>query len=225
MPLQRLAGQLAARCHGLGRGHVGSLCDALTAAGIDPEQWTARQLADALDADMRLSGWSWPDRIERPGGFLAARLRRMLTRRSSGGTAADQDTNTTTPTPTPPRYTPEPLPVLTDAQRARIDQVRAAIREHFTARTRSRTAPRPPVTPPRRAVVATPTTLCASTNCITCGVADAPRRPFLPARRAHVCDACWTSADPLPKLGDKEIQKHICKDVCESLHVRDRMPL
>jgi hypothetical protein len=31
----------------------------------------------ALNADMRETGWSWPNRIERPGPFLAARLRRL----------------------------------------------------------------------------------------------------------------------------------------------------
>lgn len=64
---QRLAGQLVARCHGLGRGHVGAICDALTGAGIDPAVWSAADITGALEADMRARGWCWPDRIERRG--------------------------------------------------------------------------------------------------------------------------------------------------------------
>lgn len=87
LQLQRLAGQLAARCHGLpamtergepiGGGHVGAICDALASAGIDPSVWSAQAIKDALEADMRARGWSWPDTIDKPGGFLASRLRRL----------------------------------------------------------------------------------------------------------------------------------------------------
>lgn len=69
---QRLAGQLVARCHGLGRGHVGAICDALTGAGIDPAVWSAADITGALEADMRARGWCWPDRIERRGAFWPA---------------------------------------------------------------------------------------------------------------------------------------------------------
>ena len=90
--MQRLAAELVARCHGLHRGHIGAVCDALTAAGIDPGVWSARSITAALDADMRVRGWSWPDRIERPGAFLASRLRRLDWRPQGppkgGGTAA-----------------------------------------------------------------------------------------------------------------------------------------
>jgi len=43
---------------------------------------------------MRETGWYWPDRVERPGGFLAHRLRRVserldaLTQASTGGGCA-----------------------------------------------------------------------------------------------------------------------------------------
>ena len=36
--------------------------DALTHSGLDLEAWTPRQLLDALNADMRATGWSWPNR-------------------------------------------------------------------------------------------------------------------------------------------------------------------
>ncbi len=89
LPLQRLAGQLAARCHGFPAGpvsgdplcpyggHVGAIADAIASAGIDPAAWTAQAIKDALEADMRARGWSWPDTIDKPGGFLASRLRRL----------------------------------------------------------------------------------------------------------------------------------------------------
>ena len=77
LPVQRLAAELVARCHGLHRGHIGAICDALTGAGVDPAVWTARAVVDALDADMRRTGWSWPDTITAPAAFLATRLRRL----------------------------------------------------------------------------------------------------------------------------------------------------
>lgn len=132
LPLQRLAAQLAVRCRGLDRGHIGALCDALDTAGIDPQHWTARQLTDALNDDMRTRGWSWPDRIERPGGFLVSRLRRL----TDGGKAAGLDKNPrpAAPTPTPPQYIPEDRPPLTPEQQARIAEIRAGIRAQLTAR-------------------------------------------------------------------------------------------
>lgn len=82
LAVQRLADELVGNaygrkplCHGLDRGHIGAVCDAIMSAGIDPDIWSAEQLKNALNADMKIRGWSWPDRIERPGAFLAARLR------------------------------------------------------------------------------------------------------------------------------------------------------
>jgi len=85
-------------CHGLDRGHVGAVCDAITAAGIDPTVWSVRTIRDRLDTDMRARGWSWPDRIDRPGAFLASRLRRLEWRpegppKSGGYAAASPDNN------------------------------------------------------------------------------------------------------------------------------------
>lgn len=77
MATQKLAAAIVAGSIGLGGVHPGHICDALTRSGLKLEAWTPRQLLDALNADMRATGWSWPNRIERPGAFLAARLGRL----------------------------------------------------------------------------------------------------------------------------------------------------
>ena len=77
LELQRLAGQLVARSHDLGRGHIGAICDAITTAGIDPNLWSAQRITNALNHDMRRRGWSWPDHIEHPAAFLTSRLQRL----------------------------------------------------------------------------------------------------------------------------------------------------
>jgi hypothetical protein len=132
--------------HGLDRAHIGSICDALTAAGIDPTVWTARAITDALNADMRTRGWTWPDHIANPGAFLSSRLRRLswsppepLTK--AGGSAAaaiDQ-----TPRPAPP----------TEAARARIAAAQEEIRRVLRDRAQRTTAEHP-----ERAPNACPTT-------------------------------------------------------------------
>ena len=82
--VQKLADELVGNeygrrglCGGLTRGHIGHICDALTRSGLDLDAWTAQQITAALNADMRQRGWSWPNRIDRPGAFLASRLRRL----------------------------------------------------------------------------------------------------------------------------------------------------
>jgi len=132
--VQRLAAQLVRDCHGLDRGHLGAVCDALTAAGIDPAVWSATAIRARLDADMRARGSSWPDRIERPAAFLAARLRRLdwqqLDEPTRGGCAAAR-----------PDKPAEPRPVTrspaTPEQRAAH---RAAIAATLTAGRRARAA-------------------------------------------------------------------------------------
>ena len=121
LTLQRLAAALVAATHGLHRGHIGTICDALTAAGVDPTVWTARAITDALNADMRTRGATWPDHITNPGAFLFSRLRRLdwspvQHPSKAGGYAAgslDQE-----PPPAPP----------TAAQRARITAAQQEIR-------------------------------------------------------------------------------------------------
>jgi len=107
------------------------VCDAITAAGIDPAAWSARAIVDALNADMRARGWSWPDRVERPGAFLAHRLRRLDWRpegppKNRGVTAAGLDEER--------RSAAEVRPPLTDVQRERIAEARAEIRAVLAAR-------------------------------------------------------------------------------------------
>ena len=99
--MQRLADELVGNtygrrglCHGLSGGHIGAVCDALTTAGIDPAVWTGHQLVEALNADMRRTGSSWPDHITNPPAFLASRLRRL-------NAASDESKATSVSTPPP----------------------------------------------------------------------------------------------------------------------------
>ncbi|WP_309487898.1 rep protein [Mycobacteroides abscessus] len=152
LAVQRLAAGLVAITYGLDRAHIGAICDALTAAGIDPDVWSARAVNDKLNADMRARGATWPDQIANPGAFLHSRLRRLSwsppeTPTKDGGSAAvsiDQ--------------TPRPV-VLTEASRARIAAAREEIRRVLTdsaQRTRSGHTNRTPnarsATPRRHAV-------------------------------------------------------------------------
>jgi hypothetical protein len=75
--LQQVAAAVVAGSIGLDAVHPGHICDALIRSGLDLTAWTAPQILTALNADMRETGWSWPSRIERPGAFLASRLRRL----------------------------------------------------------------------------------------------------------------------------------------------------
>ena len=75
--LQQTAAAVVSGCIGLDAVHPGHICEALIRSGLDLTAWTAPQILAALNADMRETGWSWPNRIERPGAFLAARLRRL----------------------------------------------------------------------------------------------------------------------------------------------------
>lgn len=78
--VQRLAAGIAARSLGLDKGHIGRLCEALTLSPLELEAWTARQIIDALNSDMKATNGSWPDRIQNPGGFLLHRLQRLPVR-------------------------------------------------------------------------------------------------------------------------------------------------
>lgn len=74
---QKLAAGVIAASIGLEKVHTGHICEALTRSGLDLDAWTARQITNALNDDMRQRGWTWPERIERPGAFLASRLRHL----------------------------------------------------------------------------------------------------------------------------------------------------
>lgn len=74
-----------------GHGHIGHICDALIASGLDLAAWTGKALKQALDADTKARGWNSPKRVERPGAFLLARLQLLPTRPAvvePGGLAA-----------------------------------------------------------------------------------------------------------------------------------------
>ncbi|MBU8813912.1 hypothetical protein KL953_34170 [Mycolicibacterium goodii] len=93
--VQLLAAGVIAGSHGLDRGHIGRICDALTESGLELDVWTAPQLLAALNADMKARGWSWPDRVDHPASFLRSRLRRLPVRpagaHQGGVTAARPD--------------------------------------------------------------------------------------------------------------------------------------
>lgn len=200
LAVQRLADELVGNaygrrplCHGLGRGHIGAVCDAITSAGIEPAVWTARDVRAALDADMRATGWSWPDRVERPAAFLAARLRRLPARPGTtslvdGGTAAglEQDRRAT---PVEPSASPVEF---TAPQRARIAAAKAYAHQTI-ADARQRRADRETAAPRRRVspMPAAATTPATTAACSRCGAPDAPHRRYMPAHRAHVCGDCW----------------------------------
>ncbi|MFC9841638.1 Rep protein [Rhodococcus sp. NPDC127530] len=75
--VQRAAATLIARAPGLtAHRHIGHLCDAIKAAGIDTTHWTGHDIAQALDRDTVQRGWTWPtaDRISSPVALLRWRL-------------------------------------------------------------------------------------------------------------------------------------------------------
>lgn len=194
-------GRRSALVVGLDRGHLGAICDAITRAGIDAAAWTPQALASALEADTKTRGWSWPDRIERPGAFLASRLRRLPAQpdRSGpvdGGTAAGLEQARRAPVePSAARTAPvgptAPEPVQTAAGRAYARRLFAERqRQHRTGANRPQLiAVRVRQTAPHRSHGVPETAACAR-----CGCVGAPRRRFLPTRRSHVCDECWTGA-------------------------------
>lgn len=198
--LQRLAAQLAVRTHGIDRRgrHIGGVCDAIVASGIDVEAWTAAALKAALEADMRATGWTWPDRITSPAGFLVSRLRRLPTRPpespSSDVISAANAVSGGSPRTPRAQSGPIPPPALTSQQRARIAQVQQQCRQALeTSRRRRKSEPPNGPTRPhggigrggQRGAVAT------LGSCVICDSDAAPLRPYLPLSRAHVCEDCW----------------------------------
>ena len=206
MHCQRTAGYLLAHCHGLDQGqHPGRIAAVLEASPLELTRWSGPQLKTALEASMRERGWSWPDRITNPGGFLATRLRLL-----------PEVPPVDVATPIPPRYVPAPArPVAsTEAREAAM----AAIRGHRRP-DGPRPTPLPPVqvqvhsagyllarqvvdgyqSRPERPPVSHPVLGRSSAGsavhgthgpCWRCGTAGAPRRPGMPASRAFLCDGC-----------------------------------
>ncbi|MET9031025.1 hypothetical protein ABZW96_36365 [Nocardia sp. NPDC004168] len=54
--------------------HIGWVADLIADAGIDSTWWTGRAMAARLSRYMVEQGYSWPNRITNPGGFLRALL-------------------------------------------------------------------------------------------------------------------------------------------------------
>ncbi|MGB8402613.1 MAG: hypothetical protein WCE30_00905, partial [Mycobacterium sp.] len=86
--VQLLAADLVDQVRSLRRGHIGRICDALMASGLDLSAWTGKSLQLALDADGKTRGWDWPQRVERPGSFLLTRLRLLPARPAVGDPGA-----------------------------------------------------------------------------------------------------------------------------------------
>ena len=91
LALQRAAAQLIDRvpalrtivgideATGRRRGHIGSVCDLLTDAGIDTDRWTGIDIAHALNHDGTTRGWTWPTAhaMTSPLRMVAFRLSRL----------------------------------------------------------------------------------------------------------------------------------------------------
>lgn len=189
-------GRRSALIVGLDRGHIGAVCDAITRAGIDAKAWTPKALASALEVDGKSRGWSWPDRIDRPGAFLVSRLRRLPAQpdRSGpvdGGTAAGLEQ--------PGRAPAEPSAARTEPvnptvpERVQTAAGRASARQLFIEHQQRRLVDsQPPRESSAAARRSAPLVVVAEVaECALCGGEGATRRRFLPAHRAHVCDACW----------------------------------
>lgn len=72
--LQRAAAELVRHAPALSHGHIGAVCQAILAAGIDTTRYGGRDIATCLTRDTQDRGWTWPNRIARPRAFLTARL-------------------------------------------------------------------------------------------------------------------------------------------------------
>lgn len=152
LALQRLAAGLIAGCHGLGHGHAGAICDVLTAAGINPDHWSARQITAALNADMATTGYTWPDQITCPAAFLTTRLKRIDRTPppvNDGGCAAGPDKKQPTP------GTAETLSTQQEDRHARVAAQVAAHAEHTQARAAAQAALGGPGHTAARAALAT----------------------------------------------------------------------
>jgi hypothetical protein len=103
---------------GFAKVHPGRIAAVLAASHLDLGSWSARELLAALDTQTRQRGFTWPDRLAHPAGFLAHRIASLPVRPAA-----------IAPTPIPPRYVAgeEPRgPVASAEVRA---AARAAVRQ------------------------------------------------------------------------------------------------
>lgn len=75
LPVQRLVAEMVARTPALERvKHLGSLCRVVEQSGLDTTRWTGRDLVEAINADTKRRGWTFPDRLDNPAAWLRWRL-------------------------------------------------------------------------------------------------------------------------------------------------------
>lgn len=129
--LQRLAAQVLVRCPVLRGGHAGAICDVLATAGVDPAVWTARDVQDELEAEMRRTGGTWPDQVANPGAFLASRLRRLGSFAGRQPARAASPPRTSAPESAEP---PRPVGAVTGTGRAEAFAELAAARRRAQQR-------------------------------------------------------------------------------------------
>ena len=93
LPVQQLAAALASRLPWLARGHIGSLCNALTALGIDATTWTAGDVIEHLDAANASAGRTQPAAQDQrnPLGLFISQARTALAGVESPVRARDRD--------------------------------------------------------------------------------------------------------------------------------------
>ena len=69
---QKLAAGLERRLFWLaGFGHIGRVCDVLTATGVNASAWTPSSLANALNSFTEQRGWATPHKISNPLAYLS----------------------------------------------------------------------------------------------------------------------------------------------------------
>ncbi|PKZ63579.1 hypothetical protein CYJ73_21185 [Gordonia terrae] len=103
--------------------HLGQICDALIAAGIDPSVWTAGAVVARLNDHGRIANMSWPDTIHNPAGYLRCRLEPIDWTTPNPAPAPAQ---TTTTAPDGHRTPAAHRPAADNAVRARAYEIAAA---------------------------------------------------------------------------------------------------
>jgi len=75
LPIQRLVAELVAKTPALERvRHLGALCRVIEQSDLDTTRWTGRDLVEAINADTKRRGWTFPDQLDNPAAWLRWRL-------------------------------------------------------------------------------------------------------------------------------------------------------
>ena len=142
LAVQLLAAGLAQRLPWLARGHVGTLCDALTALGVDRSGWTAQDVIDQLDGHNAAAGLYQPpvNAQRNPLGLFMVQAQRALAgveppvlrrRREAEARAAQRAADAAAAVLERDRMTAQ---AADQGAQARISAAQAAIRATLTAR-------------------------------------------------------------------------------------------